>query len=428
MEEVLSYFCIDLKCFYASVECVERGLDPFKTMLVVADEARGPGAICLAISPRMKMMGVKNRCRLFEIPKNLKYIIAKPRMKRYIEYSSMIYSIYLRYFSPDDIHVYSIDEAFIYTLPYLKLYNKTTFQLAMIVSSEVYKETGIFATCGVGSNLYLAKVAMDIMAKKNKNGIAKLTVNDYRSQLGEHTPLIDFWSVGPGIQNRLHKLGLFTMNDIAKCDEAILKKEFGVNSVYLIDHAKGLESATIKDIKDYVPESKSISNGQTFDRNYSYDEARLAFKELIDLTCLDLVEAKLVTNHIAFSVGYAINDYSSFTYKDYVSAHASKKIGVVTNSYDILSTELLKLFDTHVSKEKEIRRMHVAFGNIQSDKYENYDLFTDMDKINKEKSLQHAIVDLKDKYGKSSVIRGMDLDSNAQTLKRNKLIGGHNAE
>lgn len=428
MEEKLKYFCIDLKCFYASVECIERGLDPFKTMLVVADEARGKGAICLAISPIMKMKGIKNRCRLFDIPKGMDYIIAKPRMKKYIEYSAMIYSIYLKYFSPDDIHIYSIDEAFIYCEPYLKLYQKNAYQLAKMVAGEVYSKTGIFATSGVGSNLYLAKVAMDILAKKSRDGMALLTTESYKRQLGDHTPLIDFWSVGPGIQNRLHRLGLFTMNDVASCNEDILYKEFGVNAQYLIDHSKGLEPATIKDIKEYVPESKSISNGETFDRNFTYEETILAFKELIDMTCLDLVSQKLVTNHIAFSVGYAINDYKNFTYKDYVSCAASHKLNVMTNSYDIISKELLEMFYEKVDKSKLIRRINVSFGNIQSEKYEYYDLFTDMDKINKEKSLQHAIVDLKDKYGKSSVIRGMDLDSNAQTLKRNKLIGGHNAE
>ena len=245
----LDYFCIDLKCFYASVECVERGLDPFKTGLVVADEARGRGAICLAISPRMKEFGVKNRCRLFEIPKDIDYIIAKPRMKKYIEYSSMIYSIYLSYFSPDDIHIYSIDEAFIYAKPYRKLYNKTTYEIAHEVMKKVYDTTGIFATAGLGTNLYLAKVAMDIMAKKTKDGISLLTEELYKKELWRHTPLTDFWNVGYGITNRLNRLGLYTMEDVAKCDEAILYKEFGVNAEYLIDHANGVEPITIKEIK-----------------------------------------------------------------------------------------------------------------------------------------------------------------------------------
>ena len=433
MKEELKYFCIDLKCFYASVECVERGLDPFKTKLVVADESRGKGAICLAISPLMKMLGVKNRCRLFEIPKDIDCIIAKPRMKLYIDYSALIYSIYLKYFSPDDIHIYSIDEAFIYCGPYLKLYNKNAFQIAKMVATEVYEKTKIFATCGVGSNLYLAKVAMDIVAKKTRDGMAELTQDEYIKTLGNHTPLTDFWSIGPGIERRLHNLGIFTMNDIRNTNEDILRKAFGVNATYLIDHAKGLEPATIKEIKAYVPESKSISNGQTFDRNYTYEEARLAFKELIDITCLDLVAQRLVTNHIGFSVGYAkenfkIVDPKNLTYRDYVGDGAGRKINVITNSFEILSKELLDLFDEKVDKKRLIRRINVSFGNIMSDKYEYYDLFTDMEKIRKEKDLQMSIVGLKDKFGKSSVIRGMDLDPAATTLKRNKLIGGHNAE
>ena len=424
----LDYFCIDLKCFYASVECVERGLDPFKTCLAVADEERGKGAICLAISPRLKEFGVKNRCRLFEIPKNLNCIIAKPRMKKYIEYSSMIYSIYLSFFSPDDIHVYSIDEAFIYAKPYQKLYKKTTYELARDVMRKVYKETGIFATAGLGSNLYLAKVAMDIMAKRTKDGIAMLNEELYKKELWQHLPLTDFWNVGHGISNRLNRLGLYTMEDVAKCDEKILYKEFGVNAEYLIDHAKGIEPITIKEIKEYVPKSQSISSGQTLDRDYSYEEGLLAFKETVELGVLELVSKHVVTNNVAFSVGYSTPNVSALDYRNQEGVHASKKIDVMTNSYEIISHELLEMFIKKVDKNRMIRRINIAFGNIQNEKYESYNLFSDIEKLQKEKALQETIVELKDKYGKSSILRGMNLDPSATTLKRNKLVGGHNGE
>ena len=424
----LDYFCIDLKCFYASCECVERGLDPFKTCLVVADETRGRGAICLAISPRMKELGVKNRCRLFEIPKNLDYIIAKPRMKKYIEYSSFIYSIYLSYFSPDDIHVYSIDEAFIYAKPYKKLYNKSTYELANEVMKRVLKETGIFATAGLGSNLYLAKVAMDIMAKKTKDGIAMLTEELYKEELWNHTPLTDFWNVGPGISRRLNLLGLKTMQDVAQCKPEILYKEFGVNAEYLIDHANGVEPITIKEIKAYVPKSQSISTGQTLDRDYNYEEGLLAFKESIELAVLELVSKHVVTNQISFGIGYSTPNVNFNDYRHQEGTGGSKKIDVMTNSYEILSHELLEMFYEHVDRSRKIRRINIGFGNIHNEKYESYTLFTDFDKIKKEKALQETIVGLKDKYGKSSILRGMNLDPAATTLKRNKLIGGHNGE
>ena len=422
----LDYFCIDLKCFYASVECVERGLDPFKTLLVVADEARGKGAICLAISPKMKALGVKNRCRLFEIPKNINYIIAKPRMKLYIDYSAYIYSIYLSFFSPDDIHVYSIDEAFIYAKPYQKLYNKTTYEMARDVKNKVFQETGIFATCGLGTNLYLAKVAMDVMAKKTKDGISMLTEELYKEELWMHTPLTDFWNVGPGIANRLNRLGLYTMKDVALCKEEILYKEFGVNAEYLIDHAKGLEPITIKEIKEYVPKSKSISSGQTLDRDYDYEEGLLAFKETVELGVLDLVRKHVVTDTISFSIGYS--SVGAFDYRNQEYTGGSKKIDVYTNSYEILSTELIEMFISHVDKTRKIRRMNVGFGNIKNEKYESYTLFSDIEKLQKERVLQETIVGIKDKYGKSSILRGMNLDPAATTLKRNKLIGGHNGE
>ena len=257
-----TYICVDLKTFFASVECVERGLDPFKTDLVVADIARSKGAICLAISPKMKERGIKNRCRIYDIPKGVKYIVAKPRMKKYIEYAAKIYGIYLDFFSKEDIYVYSIDEVFIDVTSYLKTYKKNEVCLAKDIIEEVYKRTGICATAGVGTNMYLAKIALDILSKHNKSHIGYLNEDLYKEKLWNHTPLTDFWQIGKGIEARLYKHHLRTMEDVAKASPNILYKEFGINAEYLIDHAWGKETCTIKDIKSYKPKSSSISHSQ----------------------------------------------------------------------------------------------------------------------------------------------------------------------
>lgn len=417
----MDYLCIDLKCFYASVECVDRGLDPFKTSLVVADKSRGNGSICLAISPQMKALGIKNRCRLFDIPKGVNYIIAKPRMKKYIEVSAEIYEVYLKYISKDDIHVYSIDEAFLDVTHYHKLYNKSTLEIGKMIIQDIYKKTGITAACGGGPNMFLAKIALDIMAKKTKDNIAYLSEKDFKLHLWDHRKLTDFWQIGQGIARRLNKLGMYCLKDVAYADEKILYKEFGVNAEFLINHANGLDPTTIKTIKDYIPKQKSLSSGQVLEKDYCYNDGKLVIKEMVDGLVLDLVRKRLVTDRIAFSVGYS-NDY------EVQASGMSKKLNVVTNSYDILSKEISEMYELKVDKKIPIRRMMVVFGNLQDESFEQYDLFTNIDKINKEKKLQDAIIEIKDKFGKSSVLRGTNLEENATTLKRNKLIGGHNGE
>lgn len=278
-----AFLCIDLKTFYASVECVERRLDPFNTNLVVADPNRGKGTICLAVSPKMKMLGVKNRCRLYEIPPHIHYIIAMPRMKKYIEYSANIYAIYLKYFSKEDIHVYSIDEAFIDISKYIKLYDGDIIKLTQKIIKDIYNTYGIIATAGIGTNMYLAKVALDITAKHSFTNIGYLNEEKYQKELWHHKPLQDFWQIGSGIERRLNKLKLYDMYDIAHANPKKLYKEFGINAQYLIDHSWGKENCTIEDIKRYKPKSKSITNSQVLFEDYTFEKARLALKEMVEL-------------------------------------------------------------------------------------------------------------------------------------------------
>ena len=284
------YLCIDLKSFYASVECSERNLDPFKTNLVVADKTRGKGTICLAITPKMKSLGIKNRCRIYEIPKNVKYIIAKPRMRKYMEYSYRIYEIYLKYVSKDDIHVYSIDEAFLDITPYIKLYKKNPKEIAIMIMNDIFKTTRITATCGIGTNMYLSKIALDIISKHVKSNIGFLNEKLYKEKLWHHTPLSDFWQIGVGIENRLHKMHIKDMYDISVANENKLYKEFGINAKLLIDHSLGIENCTIKDIKNYKPKSSSISNSQILFKDYNYKDAKVILVEMIDNLVLRLVK------------------------------------------------------------------------------------------------------------------------------------------
>ena len=277
------YLCIDLKTFYASVECVERGLDPFNTNLVVADTSRGKGTICLAVSPRMKMLGVKNRCRLYEIPPNIKYIAAIPKMNKYIEYSANIYAIYLKYFAKEDIHIYSVDEGFMDVTNYLKMYQMNPIELAKTIIKDIYKTYGITATAGIGTNMYLAKIALDITAKHSITNIGYLDEEKYKKELWHHKPLSDFWQIGKGIERRLNRMRIFDMYDVAHTDPKKLYKEFGINAEYLIDHSWGKESCTIADIKAYKPKSNSISNSQVLFEDYSFIKARLVLKEMVEL-------------------------------------------------------------------------------------------------------------------------------------------------
>ena len=305
MEMNRIYFCIDMKSFFASVECAERGLNPFETNLVVADETRGNGTICLAISPAMKALGVKNRCRLYEIPKGIKYITAMPHMKKYIKYNGDIYDIYLDYIDPQDIHVYSIDEAFLDVTDYLRIYHKSPRQFAKQLINEIAERTHIPSTVGIGTNLYLAKIALDIDAKKRADHIGWLNEDLYQEKLWHHRPLTDFWQIGRGIELRLQKLGIHDMAGIAKADESWMYKEFGINAELLIDHAWGRETCTIADIKAHHSKTKSISSSQILFADYSYEKAKLVLKEMVFDACQKMMRQKVITNSITIYVGYS---------------------------------------------------------------------------------------------------------------------------
>ena len=413
-----SYICIDLKTFYASVECVVRGLDPFKTNLVVADGTRGAGAICLAISPALKSHGVRNRCRLFEIPKNIKYITAMPRMKLYIDYAAKIYEIYLRYISKDDIFPYSIDEMFIDATNYLSLYNKTDIEFAKFLLAKIYEELHLPAAAGVGTNLFLCKIALDITAKHANDNIGYLDEEKFKKELWDHEPLMDFWQISTGIQNRLNQKGIYTMRDIANSSEEILYKEFGINAEILIDHAKGIESVTIKDIKAYKPKSNSLSHSQILFEDYSFNKARLVLKEMVELISLELIDKHLVSSWISLSIGYS-NDSIKPIGK-------SLKLPITTNVFTKLLPYFLELFDEYVDHNGLIRRIGIGFQKLQDEDYEQLDLFTNLEEVKKERALERAINDVKHKYGKNSILKAMNLEEGATTIKRNKLIGGHN--
>lgn len=414
------YMCIDLKTFYASVECVERGMDPFETNLVVADPTRGNGALCLAITPKMKSQGIKNRCRIFEIPNNIKYIIAKPRMKLYMQYSANIYEIYLKYAAKEDIYMYSIDEAFIDLTPYINLYNLRPLQIANLILDDVLNTTGITAAVGLGTNLYLAKVAMDITAKHSSNNLGCLTEKLYKQTLWHHQPLTDFWQIGKGISDRLYKYGIVDMYGIAHFDKRILYKEFGKNAEYLIDHANGIEPTLISDIKKYKSKSNSISNSQILLEDYNFSDALLVLKEMVEVNVLTLVDKHLVTNKISLTVGYSKNMHKA--------TGGTRSITNTTNSYTILLEEFKILFLCTTHKHVPIRQIAISFNNVIDEAYEYYDLFTDYNEVLEEKKLQTTLLAIKNKFGKNAVFKGMNKLEKATTLKRNKMVGGHNAE
>ena len=412
------YLCIDLKTFYASVECVERGLDPFNTNLVVADPTRGKGTICLAISPKMKMLGVKNRCRIFEIPPTIKYIIATPRMKKYIEYSANIYGIYLKYFAKEDIHVYSIDEAFMDVTKYLKLYKLNPIELAKKIIKDIFKRYGITATAGIGTNMYLAKIALDITAKHNPQNIGYLDEEKYKRELWHHKPLSDFWQIGRGIERRLNKMRIFDMYDIAHTEQKRLYKEFGINAEYLIDHSWGKESCTIADIKAYKPKTNSVTNSQILFEDYSFIKARLVLKEMVELGSLRLIESNLVTDTISLYIGYSKNIIKA--------TGGTRKLSNYTNIYSELLKAFLEVYDKTTDRSIPIRRIGVNFANVIETENVQLSLFKDQKKIDEERKLELAMCSIKNKMGKNAIIRGMDLEEGATTMMRNKLIGGHN--
>lgn len=414
------YLCIDLKSFYASVECVERGLNSLETNLVVADESRGNGAICLAVSPSLKKLGVKNRCRLFEIPKKIEYIIAKPRMQKYIEYSANIYAIYLKYIAKEDILVYSIDECFLDITNYLKLYQKDGFEIAKMIIDDVYQETGICATVGIGTNMFLAKVALDVAAKKNESHMAYLDQKEFERQIWHHRPITDIWNIGAGIAKRLAKYGIYDLYGISQIDERILYKEFGINAEYLIDHAKGYEPCTIKECKEYKPKNNSLSNSQILFEDYNYDDAFLVLKEMVELNTINLVEKHLVTNSISLYIGYSKDAHKP--------TGGTMKLDEYTNSYKQLNNYFINLYQKTTRKEYPIRRIGIGFGNVLDESYQTISLFTDEEALKKERDIQNTIINIKKRYGKNAIIKAMDLEEKATTRQRNKLIGGHNKE
>lgn len=414
------YLCIDLKSFYASVESIERGLDPFKTNLVVADSSRGKGAICLAVTPALKDLGVKNRCRLFQIPEDVEYIVAKPRMKVYMEYSAKIYSVYLKFISKDDIHVYSIDECFFDISTYLALYNKTPKQLAKMIIDEVYKETGICATAGIGTNMFLAKVALDVTAKHVDDHIGYLDKSEFEKTLWHYRPITDIWNFGHGIEKRLEKYGIYTLYDIAHFDEDVLYKEFGINAEFLIDHAKGIEPCTIAEIKNFKAKSNSLSNSQILFNDYNYDDALLAVKEMVDLMCMELVDKNLVTNSISLRVGYSKEVTKS--------TGGIVKIGEYTDSRKKLISYFVDYYKKTTKKDFPIRKLTIGMNNLIEQDFLSFDMFTDLIESEKERKRQRAIIDIRKKFGKNSILSGMNLHDRATTKERNKLIGGHNGE
>lgn len=504
MEKQRVYFAIDLKSFYASVECVERGLDPLTTNLLVADPSRTEKTICLAVSPSLKSYGISGRARLFEAVRQVglinderkrnaiggkltgssyndlelkanktlavDYITAPPRMALYSEYSNKVYGVYLRYFAPEDIHDYSIDEVFIDATDYVKVRKTSPRELVQTVIKEVLRETGITATAGIGTNMYLCKVAMDIVAKHvdaDEDGvrIAELNELSYRERLWDHRPLTDFWRVGRGIATRLEKNGMFTMGDVARCslgtpseyrNEALLYKLFGINAELLIDHAWGIEPCLMSDVKSYKPETNSVGTSQVLHRPYTAEGARLIVNEMIDLLALDLVDRAVVTDQIVLTIGYDIENLTNPEIrKKYVGevvsdhygrlipkhSHGTERLGRYTSSSKIITDAMMRLYDRIINKDLLVRRVTVCAASLLTEadakkrnEFVQLDFFTDYDAIererraeDREKSMQKAVIGIKKKFGKNAILKGMNLSEGATAKERNNQIGGHKA-
>ncbi len=502
------YIAIDLKSFYASVECIERGLDPLTTNLVVADASRTEKTICLAVSPSLKTIGISGRARLFEVVQKVKeenasrryrapgqtftgssyhynelkespqlsldYIAAPPRMALYMEYSTRIYHIYLKYVAPEDIHVYSIDEVFMDVTNYLQTAHLTAGELAKKMIQEVFQTIGITATAGIGTNLYLCKIAMDIVAKHipaDKDGvrIAELDEMTYRRILWNHQPLTDFWRVGRGYARKLEENGMFTMGDVARCsvgkkneyhNEDLLYKLFGINAELLIDHAWGWEPCSIADVKAYKPTTNSIGSGQVLQSPYQYEKARIIVHEMTDLLVLDLVDKGLVTDQMVLTVGYDIENLSNAEikkkYKGQITidhygrqvpkhAHGTVNLNRPTSSTMLIIDSVMDLYSRIVDENLLVRRINITANHVvdenslvKEESYEQLSLFTDYeakqkkkeeedDALQREKKMQLAILDIKKKYGKNAILKGMNLEEGAMTMERNKQIGGHKA-
>ena len=500
MEKERTYIAIDLKSFYASVECKERNRDPLTTNLVVADKSRTEKTICLAVSPALKCYGIPGRARLFEVVQKVKeansarrwkapnrtfigasddsteldtnpeleidYIVAPPRMALYLEYSTRIYSIYLKYIAPEDIFPYSIDEVFMDVTDYLHTYNMTARELAMTMIQDVLKTTGITATAGIGTNMYLCKIAMDIVAKHikaDKDGvrIAELDEMSYRRKLWSHRPLTDFWRVGKGYAKKLEEYGLYTMGDIAMASlrsEDWLYKMFGIDAELLIDHAWGWEPCTIADVKAYKPENNSMGAGQVLHCPYNFEQTKIVVKEMIDQLALDLVDKRLVTDQIVLTIGYDIKNLEQGTKKNVGEittdwygrklpkhAHGTANLKQHTSSSRLMTQAGVKLYHEIVNPDLLIRRITMAANHVISEKevqeeqqYEQMNLFTDFgiakkekeeknEKLEREKKMQKAMLDIKKKYGKNAILKGMNLQEDGTAMERNRQIGGHKA-
>ncbi len=487
------YACIDLKSFYASVECIERKLDPLDTNLVVADITRTEKTVCLAITPTLKQYGLGGRARLFEVNQKVKeinnqrkkennytkfinksysdkklkqnksleldFIIATPQMKKYMEYSTDIYKIYLKYLAPEDIYVYSIDEIFCDITSYLKTYKMTPKELTSKIIKDIYETTGITATAGIGTNMYLAKVSMDIVAKHvepNEIGvrIAEINEKSYRKLLWNHKPLTSFWRIGPGIAKKLEQNGMYTMGDVARTsieNENLLYKLFGVNAELLIDHAWGYEPATIEEIKIYKPASNSISIGQVLHCPYNYEKTKLIIREMIDSLALDLVKKEKITKQLTLTIIYDVLNLKEIDYDGEISydhygrkipkyAHGTIKLDYKTSSSKILSQKCIELYEKIINPKLLVKKINIAACDITSELetqivYKQLDLFNNIKKINENKiekeqtkeelKLSKTMLKIKEKYGKNSILKAMDLEEGATTIERNEQVGGH---
>lgn len=415
-----TYMCFDLKSFFASVECVERGLDSFTTNLVVADPSRGDRTICLAATPAIKALGAKSRGRVYEIPKGVEYIMAPPRMQLYIDYSARIYGIYLRYAAKEDIHIYSIDEVFMDATAYMGARGMTPLEFARAVMRDVYAETGITATCGIGTNLYLAKIALDVISKRSPEFIGVLTEESYRELLWDHTPLTDFWHINVGTVGRLAHLGIRTMREITQTDEAILYKTFGLDAQLLIDHAWGRESAGIADIKNYVPQNNSLSTGQVLHCGYGVAGARLLMLEMAEVLSLELVKLGVAAGSISLSLGYSFS-------AEVKPAHGSMTLEKPTSSTKKLMEYTGELYDRVAARQADVFRLNICFGRLTRQEHMQYDIFFPAEEQEREQRLQRAVIDIKAKYGKNGIFKGFNLLEGAKTLERNAQIGGHKA-
>ena len=416
------YMCLDLKSFYASVECADLGVDPFTTSLVVADASRGLGAITLAISPALKALGVKNRCRLFEIPSTIEYIAVKPRMRRYMEVSASIYGVLLEYVAPEDIHVYSIDEYFIDVTPYSRLYKKSYYDLALLFKDKVLERTHIHATVGLGSNLFLAKGALDVLGKHAPKGIGVLNEGLFKEKIWYHQPITDIWQIGKGIARRLHKYGVVDLHGITTVPEDRWYKEFGVNAELLIDHAWGRETCTMKEIHAYRPAKHSLSRGQILLRNYSYEECFVPLREMVESLLLELVAEEALTKHISLGVRYADRTVKG--------TGGSRRLSKYTCSLEILSQAVLELYKETVHHHQEIRQLSVGFDDLVNRAAVPWeeDLFSD-DSKEEEKSYQveRTVLEIKERFGGNSILRASSLQEEGTMQFRNTLVGGHNA-